>query len=180
MQNEGGKAHSHLPIYLVDTKYSTSFDPEPKIGQKRVDLLRLYHRVLADGGYDRVSNTREMPLAWKAVGGDLGLDKATHAGALAFSLKTAYYRNLAYELQESLYCAKQSNDHAEPTKLPLSTTRSLHQKKSSKTFQPKVVISSRGLSKIIQYLVGLVRRKTLKVHQIETRWTSTTLAVEEQ
>ena len=79
-------------------KRGTSFDPEPKVGQRRVDLLKLWNEVIANGGYDKVSNNRLMPLAWKNIGGVLGLDKATHPTALAFMLKTVFYRNLAYAI----------------------------------------------------------------------------------
>lgn len=74
---------------------STIFEAEPKIGQKRVDLLRLYNRVMQDGGYDRVSDTKAEKGQWRNLGSELGFDKATHPSALAFMLKTVYYKNLA-------------------------------------------------------------------------------------
>lgn len=78
----------------------TRFEAEPKIGQRRVDLLAMFKRVMQDGGYDKVSDKKLMPLQWKKVGEDLGLGKATHVTALAFQMKTVYYRHLAaYEIK---------------------------------------------------------------------------------
>lgn len=62
-----------------------------------MDLLRLYKRVTGDGGYDVVSDRKQGKLAWRKLGQEFHLGTANLA-ALAFSLKTAYYRNLAYVL----------------------------------------------------------------------------------
>jgi chromatin structure-remodeling complex subunit RSC9 len=76
-------------------KRGTHFDPEPRVGSKHVDLLALFNTVVSRGGYDKVS---EEKLAWRKLGQDFSLG-TNNLPALAFSLKTAYYRNLAaYEI----------------------------------------------------------------------------------
>jgi chromatin structure-remodeling complex subunit RSC9 len=76
-------------------KRGTNFDPEPKVGSKHVDLLTLFNTVVSRGGYDKVS---EEKLAWRKLGQDFNLG-TNNLPALAFSLKTAYYRYLAaYEI----------------------------------------------------------------------------------
>lgn len=64
------------------------------MGTRRVDLLRLYNRVVGDGGYDIVSDTKQSKLAWRKMGVEFNLGTA-NLPALAFSLKSAYYKNLA-------------------------------------------------------------------------------------
>lgn len=59
-----------------------------------MDLLRLYHRVVNDGGYDAVSDTKRQKLAWRAISQEFHLGTANLA-LMAFNLKTVYYRNLA-------------------------------------------------------------------------------------
>ena len=71
--------------------YSTTLDPEPRIGNKHVDLLRLFKAVVAKGGYDVVCTEK---LGWRTLGIDFGLDKGNLL-TLAFSMKSAYYKNLA-------------------------------------------------------------------------------------
>jgi chromatin structure-remodeling complex subunit RSC9 len=76
-------------------KRGTNFDPEPRVGSKHVNLLQLFNAVVKRGGYDKVSDEK---LAWRKLGQDFRLGN-TNLPALAFSLKTAYYRNLAaYEI----------------------------------------------------------------------------------
>jgi chromatin structure-remodeling complex subunit RSC9 len=76
-------------------KRGTHFDPEPRVGTKHVDLLTLFNTVVSRGGYDKVS---EEKLAWRKLGQDFNLG-TNNLPALAFSLKTAYYRYLAaYEI----------------------------------------------------------------------------------
>jgi chromatin structure-remodeling complex subunit RSC9 len=73
----------------------THFEPEPRVGAKHVDLLHLFKTVVERGGYDKVS---EEKLAWRKLGQDFNLG-TNNLPALAFSLKTAYYKNLAaYEI----------------------------------------------------------------------------------
>ena len=73
----------------------TTFEPQPKVGLHRVDLLQLYKRVTRDGGYDKVSDTRSFKLAWRKVGQEFRLSNY-NLPTLAFSLKTVYYKFLAY------------------------------------------------------------------------------------
>jgi chromatin structure-remodeling complex subunit RSC9 len=76
-------------------KRGTLFDPEPRVSTKQIDLLQLYNAVLEKGGYDRVS---EEKLAWRKLGQEFNLGTA-NLPALAFSLKTVYYKYLAaYEI----------------------------------------------------------------------------------
>lgn len=76
-------------------KRGTHFDPEPRVGAKHVDLLALFNTVVERGGYDKVSDEK---LAWRKLGQDFNLG-TNNLPALAFSLKSAYYRNLsAYEI----------------------------------------------------------------------------------
>jgi chromatin structure-remodeling complex subunit RSC9 len=76
-------------------KRGTHFEAEPKVGNKHVDLLHLYNVVVGRGGYDKVSDEK---LAWRKLGVEFNLG-TSNLPALAFSLKTAYYKNLAaYEI----------------------------------------------------------------------------------
>lgn len=76
-------------------KRGTHFDPEPRVGTKSIDLLHLYNTVIERGGYDKVSDEK---LAWRKLGSDFNLG-TNNLPALAFSLKTAYYKYLAaYEI----------------------------------------------------------------------------------
>ncbi|KAI9844254.1 MAG: Chromatin structure-remodeling complex protein rsc9 [Thelocarpon superellum] len=73
----------------------TNFDPRPRVGTRHIDLLRLFKAVVSKGGYDSVSSEK---LAWRKLGQEYALG-ATNLPALAFSMKTVYYRNLAaYEI----------------------------------------------------------------------------------
>ena len=73
----------------------TNFDPNPKVGSKHIDLLRLYRIVVDRGGYDKVSDIK---LHWRKIGTEFGLGTA-NLPALAFGLKSTYYRQLAaYEI----------------------------------------------------------------------------------
>ncbi|KAI9682393.1 MAG: Chromatin structure-remodeling complex protein rsc9 [Caeruleum heppii] len=73
----------------------TTFDPEPRVGNRHVDLLRLFKAVTSRGGYDVVCVEK---LAWRKLGQDFNLGTQNLA-ALAFSLKTVYYKQLAaYEI----------------------------------------------------------------------------------
>ena len=72
----------------------THFEPQPRVGTRHVDLLRLFKVVVARGGYDVVSAEK---LAWRKLGQDFNLG-TSNLPALAFSLKSVYYKNLAYAL----------------------------------------------------------------------------------
>jgi len=69
----------------------TNLDREPRVGSKHVNLLKLYRVVNARGGYDAVSAEK---LAWRKIGQEFNLGNA-NLPALAFSLKSTYYKNLA-------------------------------------------------------------------------------------
>ncbi|KAL9060572.1 MAG: hypothetical protein Q9162_000523 [Coniocarpon cinnabarinum] len=72
---------------------------ERGIGSRNIDLHRLYRRVTQEGGYDAVSDTRENKLMWRKLGQEFHLGSSA-APTLAFTLKTAYYKNLAaFEIQ---------------------------------------------------------------------------------
>jgi chromatin structure-remodeling complex subunit RSC9 len=72
----------------------TPFDPRPKVGTRHVDLYALYNRVTGLGGYDAVSDTKSNKLAWRSIGQEFNLG-VTNLPALAFNLKSVYYRFLA-------------------------------------------------------------------------------------
>ncbi|KAH7057065.1 RSC complex subunit Rsc9 [Macrophomina phaseolina] len=79
-------------------KRGTTLDHEPKVGHNHLDLYRLYQRVCEEGGYDKVSDTKNNKLAWRRIAAEfIPSDKnlTTHA----FLVKKAYYYNLAaYEI----------------------------------------------------------------------------------
>jgi chromatin structure-remodeling complex subunit RSC9 len=76
-------------------KRGTEFIREPRVGSRAIDLLKLYKVVMDRGGYDKVSDEK---LAWRKLGQDFNLG-TLNLPALAFSLKTVYYKNLAaYEI----------------------------------------------------------------------------------
>ncbi|PVH78467.1 hypothetical protein DL98DRAFT_656172 [Cadophora sp. DSE1049] len=76
-------------------KRGTNFEPEPKIANRRIDLLHLFNLVVDRGGYDKVSDEK---LAWRKLAGEFHLGSA-NLPAYAFTLKSAYYKNLAaYEI----------------------------------------------------------------------------------
>ncbi len=82
--------------------YRTILDPEPKIGSRHIDLLRLYKRVNEEGGYDKVSDTKGNKLAWRRIAAEF-LPNSPSLTTQAFLVKTAYYRNLAYATPFILY-----------------------------------------------------------------------------
>ncbi|KAI9736533.1 MAG: Chromatin structure-remodeling complex protein rsc9 [Claussenomyces sp. TS43310] len=76
-------------------KRGTHLDVDPRVGNKHVDLLRLFNAVVERGGYDKVCDEK---LGWRKLGQDFNLG-SNNLPALAFSLKSAYYKNLAaYEI----------------------------------------------------------------------------------
>lgn len=70
-------------------------DREPKIGNRHIDLWRLYKRVNEEGGYDKVSDTKNNKLAWRRIASEF-LPKSPSITTQAFLVKTVYYKNLAY------------------------------------------------------------------------------------
>ncbi|KAH6633428.1 hypothetical protein C7974DRAFT_423771 [Boeremia exigua] len=81
-------------------KRGTYLDREPKVANQHIDLLRLYKRVNNEGGYDKVSDTKNNKLAWRRLAADFLQDSsASQLTTQAFLIKTAYYKNLAaYEI----------------------------------------------------------------------------------
>ena len=74
----------------------TNFDPSPRVGSKHVDLLKLFNIVVERGGYDKVSDEK---LAWRKLGAEFNLG-LQNLPALAFALKTTFYKYLAaYEIK---------------------------------------------------------------------------------
>jgi chromatin structure-remodeling complex subunit RSC9 len=55
----------------------------------------LYKRVNEEGGYDKVSDTKNNKLAWRRIAIEF-LPKSPSITTQAFLVKTAYYKNLAY------------------------------------------------------------------------------------
>lgn len=80
----------------TDVTRRTILDREPKVANQHVDLLRLYKRVNEEGGYDKVSDTKNNKLAWRRLAADFLQDSsASQLTTQAFLIKTAYYKNLA-------------------------------------------------------------------------------------
>lgn len=72
-------------------KRGTPFDPEPRVGAIYLDLLKVFNHIIANGGYDKVS---EEKLAWRRMASELGIYSNNEAST-AFSLKEKFYKNLA-------------------------------------------------------------------------------------
>lgn len=78
------------------TQRGTTLDPEPKVGATHLDLLKVFNHIVANGGYDKVS---EEKLAWRRMASELGIHSNNEAST-AFSLKEKFYKNLAaYEIK---------------------------------------------------------------------------------
>ncbi|QIX01419.1 hypothetical protein AMS68_006936 [Peltaster fructicola] len=81
-------------------KRGTTFEAEPKVGVRHVDLRALYKRVVDEGGYDLCSDTRQKPLCWRKFAEEF-VGKNVYSAAQAFQMKQIYYKNLvAYEISE--------------------------------------------------------------------------------
>lgn len=77
------------------TKRGTTLDPEPKVGLIHLDLFKVFTHIVANGGYDKVS---EEKLAWRRMASELGIYSNNEAST-AFALKEKFYKNLAaYEI----------------------------------------------------------------------------------
>ena len=61
---------------------------------KHLNLLDLYNRIIGEGGYDSVSDTKTRPLMWRKFAEEF-IGKGPYIGAQAFQVKSAYYKNLA-------------------------------------------------------------------------------------
>lgn len=72
-------------------KRGTTLDPEPKVGMIHLDLFKVFNHIVANGGYDKVS---EEKLAWRRMAAELKLFSNNEAST-AFSLKEKFYKNLA-------------------------------------------------------------------------------------
>jgi chromatin structure-remodeling complex subunit RSC9 len=75
-------------------KRGTILEREPKVGSRHIDLLRLYKRVVEEGGYDKVSDTRGNKLAWRRIASEF-LPGSSTLTTQAFIFKSTYYKNLA-------------------------------------------------------------------------------------
>ena len=76
----------------------TSLEPEPKVGIRHIDLLKLYQRVVEEGGYDLCSDTKAKPLMWRKLAEEF-VGRNPYTAAQAFQIKNVYYKNLcAYEI----------------------------------------------------------------------------------
>ncbi|KAL2018253.1 hypothetical protein VTK56DRAFT_1007 [Thermocarpiscus australiensis] len=83
-------------LRVFHEKRGTNFDPEPKMGNVTVDLLKLFKYIVAHGGYDKVSDEK---LMWRRMCEGLGLMRH-NAPADAYTLKQIFYKNLAaYEIK---------------------------------------------------------------------------------
>ncbi|WPG98310.1 Hypothetical protein R9X50_00109800 [Acrodontium crateriforme] len=79
-------------------KRGTTFDAEPKVGVRHIDLLKLYKRVVEEGGYDLCSDTKAKPLMWRKLAEEF-VGKNQYTAAQAFQVKNVYYKTLcAYEI----------------------------------------------------------------------------------
>ncbi|KAK5124946.1 hypothetical protein LTR85_001136 [Meristemomyces frigidus] len=79
-------------------KRGTTFEPEPKVGIRHIDLYKLYNRIVEEGGYDLVSDTKARPLMWRKFAEEF-VGKNQYTAAQAFQIKNVYYKNLcAYEI----------------------------------------------------------------------------------
>lgn len=83
-------------LRVFHEKRGTNFDPEPKMGNLTVDLLKLFNYIVEHGGYDKVSDEK---LMWRKMCEGLGLMRH-NAPADAYTLKQIFYKNLAaYEIK---------------------------------------------------------------------------------
>ncbi|KZL78534.1 RSC complex subunit RSC9 (arid/bright DNA binding domain-containing protein) [Colletotrichum tofieldiae] len=74
----------------------TTLEAEPKVGPVYLDLYKTFNHIVANGGYDKVSDEK---LAWRRMAEQLGIH-SSNVASTAFSLKEKYYKNLAaYEIK---------------------------------------------------------------------------------
>lgn len=97
-KSPGMRPVTSQPEVDADSMRSTTMENEPKVETQLIDLLKLYNRVVQEGGYDLVSDTKKKPLMWRKIADELLPGIKNLAGA-AFLVKRAYYYNLvAYEI----------------------------------------------------------------------------------
>lgn len=66
---------------------------------RHIDLFKLYNRVVEEGGYDLVSDTKAKPLMWRRLAEEF-IGKNQYTPAQAFQIKNVYYKNLcAFEIK---------------------------------------------------------------------------------
>ena len=71
---------------------------EPALGPRRLDLLKLYKKILGRGGYDAVS---DQGMAWRGIADEYNIPPMSNAGMPGYLLKTIYYKCLAaYEIEK--------------------------------------------------------------------------------
>ncbi|ODV88593.1 hypothetical protein CANCADRAFT_45105 [Tortispora caseinolytica NRRL Y-17796] len=74
----------------------TYFTPEPELNKIKINLLNLYKKVMQEGGYDVISETKG---GWRDFVTANNL-QGTNANTSGYLLKTIYYKNLAaYEIK---------------------------------------------------------------------------------
>ncbi|KAI9800923.1 MAG: Chromatin structure-remodeling complex protein rsc9 [Piccolia ochrophora] len=93
----------HSPVYeeFMTTlreyheKRGTPFEPAPRVGNRHIDLLKLYNAVTERGGYDAVCSEK---LAWRKLSQEFNLG-TSNLPSVAFGIKSTYYKTLvAYEI----------------------------------------------------------------------------------
>lgn len=70
----------------------THLTREPALGPRKISLLKLYNKIIAYGGYDKVSDTS---LMWRRIADEYGVPPMSNAGMPGYLLKSMYYKNLA-------------------------------------------------------------------------------------
>jgi hypothetical protein len=131
MTREGGSSGYVLSHCAhTDVMRRTTLDREPK-----VDLLRLFKRVNDEGGYDKVSDTKNNKLAWRRLAADFLQDSsASQLTTQAFLIKTAYYKNLACAFHHS-YAPQLLTCVSERTRYRRYISANHRQRRFSKTSQ---------------------------------------------
>lgn len=133
---EGGSTDHILPHCAhTDVMRRTTLDREPKVANQHVDLLRLFKRVNDEGGYDKVSDTKNNKLAWRRLAADFLQDSsASQITTQAFLIKTAYYKNLACAFHHC-YASRLLTSVSERTRYPRYISANHHQRRFSRTSQ---------------------------------------------
>ena len=77
---------------MADEECRTTFDRDPKVAGRPINLLKLYKLVMGRGGYDQLSAER---MQWRTLVKEFNFD-SQHEAAMTFQLKSLYYKQLAY------------------------------------------------------------------------------------
>lgn len=142
-------------------KRGTVFDAQPKVGPRHVDLLKLYQKVLEEGGYDQVSDTKGNKLAWRKIAQDF-LPHNVNVVQMAFQLKTTYYKNLAYVTPtRGFFDFTVLLTRAAHTRFLHTGKKRRHQKRYWKTSRQEVEICEPGQSRTTHHAY-LANRKILR------------------